>query len=117
MLFGTLEKHEKCLHGKQIAVTRRRRPPPAANAFSADMVKIKQQHLRHAPFLFGQRFFFLSFLFELDSNCHLRLKIAMALDCGMCHVTFSEFQSTEIYQQLEVAPVFDGKQHTDIRVV
>lgn len=116
MLFGTLEKHEKCLHGKQIAVTRRRRPPPAAYAFSADMVKIKQQHLHHAPFLFGQRFF-LSFMFELDSNCHLRLKIAMALDCGMCHVTFSEFQSTEIYQQLEVAPVFDGKQHTDIRVV
>lgn len=57
MLFGTLEKHEKCLHGKQIAVTRRRRPPPAAYAFSADMVKIKQQHLHHAPFLFGQRFF------------------------------------------------------------
>lgn len=60
-------------------------------------------HLHHAPFLFWHRYFF---LFELDSNCHLRLKIANNMRAPwsrtmvMCHVTFSEFQSMEINQQL-----------------
>lgn len=59
MLFGTLEKHEKCLHGKQIAVTRRRRPPPAAYASTADMVNIKQQHLPPRPIPVWATYFFL----------------------------------------------------------
>lgn len=48
----------------------------------------------------------LFFLLELDSNCHLRLKIASNMRAPwsrtmvMCHVTFSEFQSMEINQQL-----------------